>query len=147
MDKIIFDKVTTGDWETCELICKDDPICPRIPYHWRVCGPWRQVYYIRNDENTCLSGICVAHSEKIPITEKELLDFDIGDIAVFYTVWSNVKGLGKQIILKVMEELKATGRSSQYVTMSPKTEMATKFHLSNGGVLIQENKETNNFEY
>ena len=31
--------------------------------------------------------------------------------------------------------------------MSPKTEMAMKFHLSNGAILLRENKETYNFEY
>ena len=33
------------------------------------------------------------------------------------------------------------------ITMSPKTEMAQKFHESNGAVLIQSNEESNNFEY
>ena len=33
------------------------------------------------------------------------------------------------------------------ITMSPKTDMARRFHESNGAVLMQENKHTNNFAY
>ena len=46
-----------------------------------------------------------------------------------------------------MDLLKGQHSNNRYVTMSPKTEMAMKFHLSNGAVLLRENEETNNFEY
>ena len=36
---------------------------------------------------------------------------------------------------------------TRYVTLSPKTEMATKFHLDNGAILLSENELTLNFEY
>ena len=43
--------------------------------------------------------------------------------------------------------IRETYRFKRLVTLSPKTDMATKFHLSNGAKLISENMLTNNFEY
>ena len=91
--------------------------------------------------------ICVAHLNAIPITEKELMSFGWGDFSIFYTVWSKEMGLGRKIILEVWDLFKKQHTENRYVTMSPKTEMAMKFHLSNGAILLQENSETNNFEY
>jgi len=34
-----------------------------------------------------------------------------------------------------------------YVTLSPKTEMARKFHLKNGAGILQENADTVNYIY
>ena len=71
-----------------------------------------------------------------------------GDHSIFYTVWSTKKGAGRQIIISALEHLKTKFSPTQrYITMSPKTEMAKKFHLKNGAILFQENEETNNFEY
>ena len=36
---------------------------------------------------------------------------------------------------------------TRFVTLSPKTEMAEKFHLRNGAVVFRENEETINYEY
>ena len=46
-----------------------------------------------------------------------------GDIAIFYTVWSNVKGGGRDIIFKVWDMLKVRKTNRRYVTLSPKNEM------------------------
>ena len=91
--------------------------------------------------------ICVAHLEAIPITEEELMSFGWGTFSIFYTVWSKEKGLGRQIIVDTWNLLKGQHFNNRYVTMSPKTDMAMKFHLKNGAILLQENPETNNFEY
>ena len=91
--------------------------------------------------------ICVAHLNAIPITEKELMSFGQGTFSIFYTVWSKEKGLGRKIIIDTWDLLKRQHTNNRYVTMSPKTEMAMKFHLRNGAILLQENPETNNFEY
>ena len=40
-----------------------------------------------------------------------------------------------------------SNRYTRYITMSPKTKMAKDFHLGNGAILLQENRNTNNFEY
>ena len=70
-----------------------------------------------------------------------------GNIAVAYTVWSLKKGLGRKIILDGVKTIQDSYRFSRFVTLSPKTEMATKFHLSNGATQVGESEWANNFEY
>ena len=70
-----------------------------------------------------------------------------GNIAVAYTVWSKEKGFGRKILLDLLQKYKDNNNVKRFVTLSPKTEMAMKFHLSNGATLLQENATTNNFEY
>ena len=43
--------------------------------------------------------------------------------------------------------IKKTYHLNRLITLSPLTEMARKFHLSNGAVQIQVNETTQNFEY
>ena len=137
-------------------ICKNDPVRPNLPLGWRVAPCWKEVFYlpftyfsVSEDKyhESIDAVLCVAHLNEIPISEDELLSFSHGNISVFYSVWSNRKGQGRQIIFDTMDLLKGQHSNNRYVTMSPKTEMAMKFHLSNGAVLLRENEETNNFEY
>ena len=137
-------------------ICKNDPVRPNLPIGWRVVPCWREVFYLSftyysSSEDRYHESVdavlCVAHLNDIPINEDELLSFGHGNISVFYSVWSNRKGQGRQILFDTMDLLKGQHTNNRYVTMSPKTEMAMKFHLSNGAVLLRENEETNNFEY
>ena len=123
-------------------LCEDDPVRKNIPYDWRVDGPNREMFHLEQK-----AVICVAHLEAIPTTEEELMSFGWGTFSIFYTVWSKEKGLGRQIIIETWNLLKGKHFNNRYVTMSPKTEMAMKFHLKNGAILLQENPETNNFEY
>ena len=81
------------------------------------------------------------------VDEETLLSANIGPVVVAYTVWSLEKGMGRKIILDLQAMIRETYRFKRLVTLSPKTEMATKFHLSNGAELIAENMTTNNFEY
>jgi hypothetical protein len=53
---------------------------------------------------------------------------------------------GRNIVFEALDLAKERGMT-QFVTMSPKTDMAEKFHLSNGATLLAENESTNNFEY
>ncbi len=145
-----------------ELLCTQDPVRPTIPFKWRVKDRHREVYYSTlNDyfdifpemiNDSVGAVLCVAYLQEIPIDEEELMTIPTGsDFAIFYSVWSNKKGQGKKIINDVCKRLKKqmlmSNRYTRYVTMSPKTKMAMKFHLSNGAVLLQENETTNNFEY
>ena len=140
-----------------EILCKQDPVRPNIPYQWRVQACWNEIFYLESNYYSTSEDryihiydavLCVAHLNDIPTTETELMEFDHGSFSIFYTVWSNRKGQGRQIIFDVMDLFKSQNPPSQrYVTLSPKTEMAMKFHLSNGASLIRENKFTNNFEY
>ena len=98
---------------------------------------------------------CVAYTHEIPINMNQLTEYSInhspyrGDIAVAYTVWncSDTKGSGRSLILALQEHFKQDTRINRLVTLSPLTEMAKKFHLSNGAKLLSTNPESYNFEY
>ena len=156
-----------GDLRTLRLadslkaveLCESDPVRPNIPIGWRVAKGSREVYYIESPgpESPTFqtdSVLCLAYLNDIPINEDELLSFSHGNkFAIFYTVWSNTKGMGRQIIMDTAKLIRNKNIHNwdkwdiRYVTMSPKTKMAKDFHLSNGAELIQKNPTTYNFEY
>ena len=43
--------------------------------------------------------------------------------------------------------IKKYNHLNKLITLSPLTEMAYNFHLNNGAIKLQVNKETQNFEY
>ena len=98
---------------------------------------------------------CVAYTHEIPINMNQLTEYSInhspyrGDIAVAYTVCncSNTKGSGRSLILALQKHFKQDTRIQRLVTLSPLTDMAKKFHLSNGATLLSTNPESYNFEY
>ena len=57
------------------------------------------------------------------------------------------KGGGKLIVKEVFKMIKKSNHLNRLVTLSPLTEMATKFHLRNNAKLISVNDTTQNFEY
>ena len=120
---------------------KKDPVRPHINVNTRM-APGREMYHI--DEQ---AFICLAFTDRIPVSEAELISSNVGDIAVAYTVWSFKRGLGRKIIFETQKRIQDTFRFSRLVTLSPKTEMAVKFHLSNGATLLQESDHAYNFEY
>ena len=140
-------------------LCESDPVRPNIPIGWRVAEDSREVYYIEtpgpgSPTFQIDSVLCLAYLNDIPINEDELLSFSHGNkFAIFYTVWSNTKGMGRQIIMDTMKLIRDKNIHNwdkwdiRYVTMSPKTKMAKDFHLRNGAELIQKNPTTYNFEY
>ena len=134
-------KKLTNLQEVIKLI-KDDPVRPDIDPRWRITPP-REVYAMDNN----IAGVCVAFTNSIPISEMDLVSrLHTGNIAVFYTVWSKEKGMGRKILFEVLDIMKKRNYS-KYITLSPKTEMAKKFHTSNGAKLIHESLWANNFEY
>ena len=98
---------------------------------------------------------CVAYTHEIPINMNQLTEYSInhspyrGDIAVAYTVWncSDTKGSGRSLILALQKHFSEDTRIQRLVTLSPLTDMAKKFHLSNGATLLSTNPESYNFEY
>ena len=104
--------------------------------------------------------MCFGFTDDIPKTVKELdlmtrdaylrsaqRDQNIGKIAIAYTVWSKKKGGGKLIVKEIFKMIKKSNHLNRLITLSPLTEMARNFHLNNGAVELQVNKETQNFEY
>ena len=98
---------------------------------------------------------CVAYCNEIPINMKQLTEYSInhspyrGDIAIAYTVWncSDTKGSGRSLILALQKHFSSHAKGNRLVTLSPLTEMAKRFHLSNGARLLSTNPESYNFEY
>ena len=92
--------------------------------------------------------ICVAYTNGIALTEQDLNRTDNPNTVMFYTVWSYDKGAGREIVLKTAQYVKETRPEiARFVTLSPLTEMAEKFHLKNGAKFLQKNNFCQNFEY
>ena len=48
---------------------------------------------------------------------------------------------------EVFKKIKKSNHLNRLVTLSPLTEMASRFHTRNGAKLLQVNETTQNFEY
>ncbi len=131
-----------------KMLCLDDPVRPGISGNQRTSGHFEMYYTGGLEIGERKAVICCAFCNKIPTTVDELLHSSSGDIAVFYSVWSynSAPRAGRDIVFSAIALAKERGMR-RFVTMSPKTEMARRFHLRNGAILLNENKETNNFEY
>jgi hypothetical protein len=134
---------------------KDDPVRPHLPVVWRV-DPNREVFVFENNETSEVQAvICAAFCSQVPTDEGELEKFStpttpddpIGDIVVFYTVWSYKHGAGRELVLGAAKQIKNTMPVNRFITLSPQTEMARKFHLRNGAVVLQVNTTSVNYEY
>ena len=136
-------------------VIKDDPVRPHLPTFWRV-DPNREVYVLEDDStNEVLAVICAAFCSQVPTDEGELEKFStptdpaepLGEVVVFYTVWSYRPGAGRDLVLGAARLIKDTMPVKRFVTLSPQTEMARKFHLRNGAVVLQVNSTSVNYEY
>ena len=136
----------------------EDPVRPELSNDFRT-SYGRKIYAVKY-KGEIQAVMCFAFTNAIPKTVKDLdlmskdaflksahRDQKIGKIAVAYTVWSKKKGGGKLIVKEVFKMIKKSNHLNRLVTLSPLTEMARKFHLSNGAFEVQVNEETQNFEY
>lgn len=125
---------------------KDDPIRPHIPVNTRI-GNNKNIFVLL--DNLAVNAItCVSYNSLVPKTEQELFTEDTASIAIFYTIWSYVPGAGRQLILDSVNYIKTNNPNiKRYVTLSPKTDMAKRFHLKNGAFILRENLNTVNYEY
>ena len=103
-----------------------------------------------------LAVICVAYTNAVPTNELELEWFSSAsgtgavttNTAVFYTVWSYSKGAGQAIVNTVAERIQHTRPEiKRWVTLSPLTRMAERFHIKNGAVKVAEYETAQTFEY
>tara|TARA_B100000780_G_scaffold194041_1_gene136814 strand:+ start:389 stop:820 length:432 start_codon:yes stop_codon:yes gene_type:complete len=131
-----------------EDIIADDPVRPHIKAKWRL-DNGREVFGLYEDESfeTLRSVICVAYTDDIPIDETAM-DIIGTSTAVFYTVWSYDRGAGRDIVFAAANYIKHNHKSvGRYVTLSPLTKMAERFHTKNGAKLIAKHNTCQNFEY
>ena len=136
----------------------DDPVRPELDNIFRR-SYGRKIFGVKYG-GEIHAVMCFAYTNQIPKDLDELDKFshdaylqsaqrdqNIGQIAIAYTVWSKKKGGGKLIVKEVFKNIKKSNHLNRLVTLSPLTEMATKFHTRNGAKLLQTNKTTQNFEY
>ncbi len=128
-------------------LLKDDPVRPEIPADRRV-NQNSRIYMLKDGDQT-RAITCVKFLTEIPAAVEDLVD-DAGSAttAVFYTIWSYAAGAGRDLIVAAQQSIEAEFPGIKtYVTLSPKTEMARRFHLKNGAGIYRENSDTINYIY
>lgn len=125
---------------------KDDPVRPEIPREFRVTQK-RFVATLVDDSPSAI--VCVSLKNLVPATVEDLHgDCEIPDTAIFYTIWSYKSGSAAKLIFDTVDAIRDRHPSiTRFVTLSPKTEMAYKFHMRNGARVLRENTNTVNYEY
>ena len=144
--------------ELKECNTTEDPVRPELDNSFRT-SYGRKIYGVKY-KGEIHAVMCFAYTNEIPKSVEELdrLSQDahlqstlrgqsVGKIAIAYTVWSKKKGGGKLIVKEVFKKVKRSNHLNRLVTLSPLTNMATKFHKKNGAKLLQVNEKTQNFEY
>ena len=144
--------------ELKECDTSDDPVRPELDNVFRR-SYGRKIFGVKY-QNEIHAVMCFAYTNQIPKNVDQLDKFshdaylqsaqrdqNIGQIAIAYTVWSKKKGGGKLIVKEVYKKIKQSNHLNRLVTLSPLTDMATKFHSGNGAKLLQVNETTQNFEY
>ena len=122
-----------------------DPVRPHISKEWRT-RSGREVYVLERDKEIS-AVICVAYTDEVPTSENDMKWVGT-NTAVFYTVWSYDKGAGREIVLATQKHIQETKKHIfRFVTLSPLTVMAERFHLRNGAHFIRKGKKCQNFEY
>jgi hypothetical protein len=126
---------------------KDDPVRPELPKEFRV-GPGRFVSALV-DGDIPSAMVCVNLLDFVPSGVEELgRDVEEATTAVFYTIWSYAPGAGARLLFETVSRIREQFPSvSTFVTLSPKTEMAKKFHHKNGATTFRENESTINYLY
>jgi hypothetical protein len=129
-------------------LIKDDPVRPEIPAEQRV-NSNSQIFVLKNDQNEPLAVTCVKFLADIPESVTDLADAVINtNTAVFYTIWSYAAGAGRELIEQARTEIEQTHPEVKtFVTLSPKTEMAQRFHHKNGAITFRENADSVNYLY
>ena len=144
--------------ELKECNVEEDPVRPELDNIFRR-SYGRKIFGVKY-KGEIHAVMCFAYTNQIPKNVDELDKFshdaflqsaqrdqNVGQIAIAYTVWSKKKGGGKLIVKEVFKKIKKSNHLNRLVTLSPLTEMATKFHSKNGAKLLQINETSQNFEY
>ena len=133
--------------EDLETLIKDDPVRPEIPLTDRVNINSRM--YVLKDGDKTEAVTCVKFLNSIPEAVEDMAGIvESATTAVFYTIWSYAAGAGRTLIQEAQKSIEAEFPGiDTYVTLSPKTEMARRFHLKHGAGIYRENSTTINYIY
>jgi hypothetical protein len=149
-EDILNEKIIKLTTEQLQEYVKDDPVRPHLDAEFRT--TYNCETFALEDGGDINAIICVAHIYGVPTCERDLttntkLENDY--VVTPYTVWSYSPGAGRRLVNGVIDKVRHANKNAEVriITMSPKTEMAKKFHISNGAAELQVNEDTVNFEY
>ena len=127
---------------------KDDPVRPEISKDFRV-SDGRVVAALTDEEQQPEAMVCVSFHDFVPEDVEGLSKTStVPTTAIFYTIWSYKSGKGRDLLYQAVKGIQAQYPSvTRFVTLSPKTNMARRFHLKNGAIVLRENIDTTNYEY
>jgi len=128
---------------------KDDPVRPEISTDFRV-SDGRMVAALTDDNaDNPEAMVCVSFHDFVPQDTNDLQNTaTVPTTAVFYTIWSYKAGKGQELLIEAVKGIQREYPSvTRFVTLSPKTELARRFHLRNGAIVFRENIDTVNYEY
>lgn len=133
--------------ELTKLI-KDDPVRPEIPLEQRI-NQVSEIFVLESEQGEPLAVTCVKFLGTIPERVEDLADLAVNtNTAVFYTIWSYAQGAGRRLIEEAQAKIKEEHPEvTTFVTLSPKTEMAERFHLKNGASKYRVNDDSVNYLY
>lgn len=126
---------------------KDDPVRPEISKEFRVSDGRVVMALVEEDKPDAM--VCVSFHDYIPHDVEGLKQTtQVPTTAVFYTIWSYKTGKGQELLIEAVKSIQKEYPSiTRFVTLSPKTDMARRFHLRNGAIVFRENDNTINYEY
>ena len=127
---------------------KDDPVRPEIPTDFRV-SDGRVVAALTDEEQNPEAMVCVSFHDFVPESVDGLKQTSkVPTTAIFYTIWSYKSGKGQELLFRAVKGIQEQYPSvTRFVTLSPKTNTARRFHLKNGAIILRENVDTTNYEY
>jgi len=127
---------------------KDDPVRPEISTEFRV-SDGRAVAALVDEQEHPEAMVCVSFHDFVPENVEGLKKTtQVPTTAVFYTIWSYKSGKGAELLTQAVKAIQEKYPSvDRFVTLSPKTNMARRFHLKNGAIVFRENEDTVNYEY
>jgi hypothetical protein len=126
---------------------KDDPVRPEISKDFRVSDGRMVAALVEEEQPTAM--VCVSFHDFVPQNVNDLnTTAVVPTTAVFYTIWSYKAGKGKELLIQAVRQIQQDHPSiTRFVTLSPKSEVARRFHLKNGAIVFRENLDTINYEY
>lgn len=138
--------ITTTSHKLLDFI-KDDPVRPEIPTDYRVTEGRLVAALADQDQPTAM--VCVSFHDFVPASVQDLDNVTLQPTtAVFYTIWSYKPGAGRDLLMQAVPTIRQQYPTiERFVTLSPKTETAKRFHLRNGATIFRENTDTVNYEY
>ena len=127
-------------------LVKDDPIRKDMYQIERIIGNKEVLVWLVNNEPEAV--LCVSYQNHVPESTKDLRSSDNPTIAVFYTIWSYKPRAGKKLLFAAKDYIKENKPNiERFVTLSPPTDMARRFHTLNGAVELRVNEDSVNYEY